>query len=505
MLHLTLQPDSKLGRFTLVSRLGQSNVAAVYRARGPNGERRALKVMDASNPVHRDRLRAEFQALRHLRHDNVVRVYEWGEDAGCVFYVMELVEGVPFIDAIRAHRSLLASLALFDQVVQTVAFLHDRQIAHRNLGLGNVLVQGTDDGLGEIVLIGFGIHLPPPQSAASSATITPEQATFMLGKGPALPAGEISPREDIYALGSFLYELLTAQGPLARPAGAEKLEDLLNRVRSQVPPPPAQVWSSAPSQLSKLALRMLAKHPDVRPMNGDEAHQAFQIALARDTAGGELPLSLASPLVQKAENAAPREKADTKAEPEQKTAKVETRTAAVDAVSAPQREPSFIARWAAAAAVLGAVCLGVFGIVSKPQPVANQVNVVAEIPSFADPDSEYRVPDSGRLMVEGTQTGIWDAGTAIAQLATGATLITGPIKNQKRPPCTRGNGVIETQYMQACWEIYSVSASDIRNCDGARVFEPEAGYCRKYRRAYMPVLIDEEAPLKPSVVIPEGH
>jgi predicted Ser/Thr protein kinase len=212
----------RFGAYELVRPLGSGGMADVWLACRRDGtfERQvALKIPRLhERPVEMTaRFALECNILAAFECPGIARLYDAGVDASGVPYIaMEYVQGKPLIAWCDAHGlDEAARIRLFLQVLDVVAYAHERQVIHRDLKPSNILVTGH----GEVRLLDFGTaRLLQPKLDGESLTrlyglaMTPEYAS------PELLHGEsIDSRSDIYSLGVVLHELLTGARP-AQPA-----------------------------------------------------------------------------------------------------------------------------------------------------------------------------------------------------------------------------------------------------------------------------------------------
>ena len=208
----------RLGAYQLMRPLGSGGMADVWLACRTDGafERQvALKIPRLHNrPVEMTaRFALECNILAALECRGIARLYDAGVDGSGVPYIaMEYVPGEPLVawcDARGLDEAV--RIQLFLQVLDVVAYAHDRQVIHRDLKPSNILVTAE----GEVRLLDFGTaRLLQPKTGSASLTrvyglaLTPEYAS------PELLRGEsIDPRSDIYSLGVVLHELLTGARP----------------------------------------------------------------------------------------------------------------------------------------------------------------------------------------------------------------------------------------------------------------------------------------------------
>ena len=224
-----------LGAWKLIRLVGSGGMGAVFLAERRDGhyeQRAALKVLQGvPSPAALEHLARERQILATLSHPNIARLFDGGATPqGRPYLVMEYVEGVALDSYVRERRlSRTATLRLFVQVCEALAFAHAQLIVHCDLKPSNILV----DANGRPVLLDFGIaRLLEADANATAGTraYTPRYAS------PEQAAGEaVGTATDIFSLGRVLGELL------GEPADA----DLAAIVAKACAPQPAQRYASA--------------------------------------------------------------------------------------------------------------------------------------------------------------------------------------------------------------------------------------------------------------------
>jgi serine/threonine protein kinase/predicted Zn-dependent protease len=252
-------PGSVIGPYTLVEKVGEGGMGAVYVAdqSAPIRRRVALKVikpgMDTREVVAR--FEAERQALALMDHPNIARVLDAGTtDSGRPYFVMELVPGVPITDFCDgAKLPAERRLRLFVQVCRAVQHAHQKGVIHRDLKPSNVLV-ALHDGEPVPKVIDFGIakavdqrltdesvHTRLTQLVGTPLYMSPEQAE--------LSGLDVDTRSDVYSLGVLLYELLTGTTPFDRETLLRAGFDEMRRmIREDEPPRPSQRVSTLDAQ-----------------------------------------------------------------------------------------------------------------------------------------------------------------------------------------------------------------------------------------------------------------
>lgn len=253
--------NSMLGGYRLVEELGTGGMATVYKAFQPKLERWvAVKVLDptyiSDDSEVLARFRREAKAIALLRHPNILTVYDYGEEEGLAFIVMEYVESGTLKDQLRGvpfdwERAIALSIG----VGRALAFAHERGIIHRDVKPANILLPSQDWPL----LADFG--LVKLQQSRRALT----QAGMILGTpdytSPEQALGDPTDhRADIYALGVVLFEMVTGRLPYL----AEKAFDVLLMHINDPLPRPRDLVPDIPSKLENIIIKALRKSPEER-------------------------------------------------------------------------------------------------------------------------------------------------------------------------------------------------------------------------------------------------
>jgi serine/threonine protein kinase len=258
------RPGTQVGRYKLLSVLGEGGYGIVYLAEQERPMRRrvALKIikpgMDSKEVLAR--FESERQALALMDHPGIARVFDAGAtDAGRPYFVMEYVNGLPITDFCDRQRlSIEERLRLFQQACAAVQHAHHKGIIHRDLKPSNTLVSLRDDKP-VCKIIDFGVARATSQPLTERTLYTergqlvgtpeymsPEQANMSFG--------EIDTRSDVYSLGAVLYELLTGTLPFdpktLRQKGAEGMRKI---IREQEPFTPSVQFSSLGDSAREIA------------------------------------------------------------------------------------------------------------------------------------------------------------------------------------------------------------------------------------------------------------
>jgi len=220
---LTEGPETVIGRYKLLEKIGEGGMASVYMAeqKRPIRRRVALKIiklgMDTKQVIAR--FEAERQALAMMDHPNIARVLDAGTtETGRPYFVMELVRGVAITEFCdKNNLSTRERLELFVSVCQSVQHAHQKGIIHRDIKPSNVMVT-LHDGQPVVKVIDFGIAKAVNQQLTEKTVFTrysqmigtPE---YMSPEQAEMSGLDIDTRTDVFSLGVLLYELLTGTTP----------------------------------------------------------------------------------------------------------------------------------------------------------------------------------------------------------------------------------------------------------------------------------------------------
>ena len=212
-------------------------------------------------------MRLEAQIAARLLHDNVVRIYDFGQAEGTWYLVMEQVDGTSYVKRWRV-LTLADRLRILGQVAEALDYAHHQGVIHRDIKPGNVLLTATDVPK----LSDFGLSLLAEQ-ADEAGTIrgTPHYMSPEQIKGKRLDF-----RTDLYSLGVMLYESATGAVPFtgnAMSVMAMHAGTLPERPRSRNP--------GLSEPLEDLILALLAKKPEARPASGAAVAQVLREEVER--------------------------------------------------------------------------------------------------------------------------------------------------------------------------------------------------------------------------------
>jgi serine/threonine protein kinase len=244
------QPGGVIGRYRLRERIGEGGCGVVYLAEQnePVKRRVALKIIRPGLETKQvvARFEAERQALALMDHPNIAKVHDGGAtDTGRLYFVMELVRGVPITQYCDANQLPTSDrLHLFVQVCQAVQHAHQKGIIHRDLKPSNILVT-VNDGVPVPKVIDFGVAKATQRELTETTIITQFHhvigtPAYMSPEQAEMTSLDIDTRSDIYALGVLLYEVLTGKTPFdADELLKAGLDEMRRTIREKEPERPS--------------------------------------------------------------------------------------------------------------------------------------------------------------------------------------------------------------------------------------------------------------------------
>jgi tetratricopeptide (TPR) repeat protein len=271
----------RVGRFTVLARLGAGGMGEVYLAQDPQLERRvALKfplLGPTDDAVARERLRREARAAAGLAHPAICRVFELGEVDGRTFIVMEHLEGETLAERLaRGGVPLARALTWAAAIAGALEEAHAKGLVHRDLKPANVMVLPDD----RVKVLDFGLaRSPRPSPAPASSRPDATLGDGLLFGTPGYMAPEqldgaaADTRTDVWALGCVLFQMLTGERAFA----GTSPETAAAAIRDQEPP-----WerlpAATPQEVRRLLRRCLAKDPRQRLRDAGDLRLALEEA-----------------------------------------------------------------------------------------------------------------------------------------------------------------------------------------------------------------------------------
>ena len=259
------------GRYELGDRIGAGGMGQVYEAvQQPLGRRVVVKMLhdrSLDDPRQRERFEREAITMSRLDHPNIVKVYDFGVDAGIDYIVMEHVEGGTLQGVVERAGAL--DLEQFTRyavrILRAISHAHEQGIIHRDLKPSNIMVALASGRTDVIKVLDFGLVKMTDEEDLTQITRNGE----LVGSAPFLSPERIlgkpvDQRVDVYALGIIFYYMLCATLPFT----ASSPMRLMQKHVKERPPSLADripAGRRLPRSLIKLVHQCLEKDPDARP------------------------------------------------------------------------------------------------------------------------------------------------------------------------------------------------------------------------------------------------
>jgi TolB-like protein/tetratricopeptide (TPR) repeat protein len=263
-----MSQPAAIGRYTVLSPLGQGGMGRVFLAEDPLLRRQvAIKLLPdeyRADPGRRERLLQEARAASSLNHPNIVTIHDLGESEAGMFVAMEHIQGETLQLWARRRHDPVETLALMRQATRALDAAHRAGLVHRDLKPQNLMVR--PDGTLKVLDFGLARTVAPAETDATRTLpgmligtlpyMAPEQ---VLGQ-PATPAS------DLFSLGVILYELFTGTHPFV----AESWIETTNRILHEDPAPPSRLAPTLGPEFDFVLAKVLAKEPGRRPASAGD-------------------------------------------------------------------------------------------------------------------------------------------------------------------------------------------------------------------------------------------
>ena len=252
-----------LGRYKILSIIGQGAMGVVYRAVDPMIDR-TVAIKTVNLHLSRDeieefeaRFQQEIKAAGRLNHPNIVTIYDVGRNENMAYMAMEFLDGKELKD-ILAESSLVQTVATLvdwiSQIALGLGFAHENDIIHRDVKPSNIMV--VRGGYAKIT--DFGIARMPSSAVKTMTGLILGSPRYM---SPEQVIGRtLDHRTDIFSLGVVLYEALTGTPPF----DGDNVNAIMYATVNATPPPPSSANANVPPMLDLVIAKALAKSVEER-------------------------------------------------------------------------------------------------------------------------------------------------------------------------------------------------------------------------------------------------
>ena len=260
-------------RYEIIEKIGTGGMADVYKGKDHKLNRfiavKVLKAEYSSNKNFVSKFKVEAQSAAGLMHQNIVNVYDVGEENGIYFFVMELVEGITLKSYIekKIRLSVKEAISIAIQVANGIEAAHNNGIIHRDIKPQNIIISRE----GKVKVADFGIA-----RAATSDTITSHAMGSVHYTSPEQARGGYSDaKSDIYSIGITLFEMVTGRVPFD---GETTVSIAIKHIQEEMPSPRNYV-PDIPISIERIILKCTQKNPDKRYYNMAELIKDLKQAL----------------------------------------------------------------------------------------------------------------------------------------------------------------------------------------------------------------------------------
>jgi len=262
---VTVPNIKRIGKYEVIDLLGRGGMGLVYRAFDRQLNREvAIKTLTEGFSGDEEMLKRFYQEAAKtgaLKHQNIVTVYDLGEQDGFPYIVMEYLSGDPLDRLIQSGKSqsLAFKLKIVEQVCYALGYAHRNDVIHRDVKPANVIVQS--DGI--VKLLDFGIARQ--EKTDGHLTRTGHVIGTLQYMAPErLRNAAFDGRSDIFSVGVMMYQLLTGQLPFTGDYS------IVQKILTEKHPPLSLYIEKYPAALDAILDRALAKSPDDRYSSADE-------------------------------------------------------------------------------------------------------------------------------------------------------------------------------------------------------------------------------------------
>jgi len=258
-----------LGRYQVEKELGKGAMGIVYLGKDPKiGRVVAIKTLALSQEFSGDELadaRARFfreaETAGRLQHQNIVTIFDAGEEHDLAYIAMEFLKGRDLVDHCRVGNLLPVPrvLSIVARVAEALAYAHRQHVVHRDIKPANIMYDPETD---TVKVTDFGIARITDASKTKTGMVlgTP---SFMAPEQ--LAGKKVDGRADLYSTGVMLFQLLAGVLPFR----GESMAELMFKIANEDAPGLQSIRPELPSEVAELVARSLHKAPELRYQDGE--------------------------------------------------------------------------------------------------------------------------------------------------------------------------------------------------------------------------------------------
>ncbi len=272
-----------LGRYQVEKELGKGAMGVVYLGKDPKiGRVVAIKTMALSQEFEgeeltdaRERFFREAETAGRLQHQNIVTIFDAGEEHDLAYIAMEFLKGKDLVDFCKDGHLLPVPkvLSIVARVAEALAYAHRQNVVHRDIKPANIMYELDSD---TVKVTDFGIARITDSSKTKTGLVlgTP---SFM---SPEQIAGKkVDGRSDLYSLGVMLFQMLTGVLPFR----GDSMAELMYKIANEEAPDIRIIRKDIPERLANAVALSMSKRPETRYQDGDAFAADLRVALVEAT------------------------------------------------------------------------------------------------------------------------------------------------------------------------------------------------------------------------------
>ena len=281
-----------LGRYQIEKELGKGAMGVVYLGKDPKiGRVVAIKTMALSQEFEgdeltdaRERFFREAETAGRLQHQNIVTIFDAGEEHDLAYIAMEFLKGKDLVDHCKPGQLLPIPtvISIIARVAEALAYAHRQNVVHRDIKPANIMYEAQSD---TVKVTDFGIARITDSSKTKTGLVlgTP---SFM---SPEQIAGKkVDGRSDLYSLGVMLFQMLTGMLPFR----GDSMAELMYKIANEEAPDPRVLRPEIPERLANVVALSLSKRPETRYQDGGQFAADLRLTVDALTAPPARPAPL---------------------------------------------------------------------------------------------------------------------------------------------------------------------------------------------------------------------
>ena len=276
-----------LGRYQVDKELGKGAMGVVYLGKDPKiGRVVAIKTMALSQEFDgdelvdaRERFFREAETAGRLQHQNIVTIFDAGEEHDLAYIAMEFLKGKDLVDACKDGQLLPVPrvLSIIARVAEALAYAHRQNVVHRDIKPANIMYELESD---TVKVTDFGIARITDSSKTKTGMVlgTP---SFM---SPEQLAGKkVDGRSDLYSLGVMMFQMIAGVLPFR----GDSMAELMYKIANEEAPDIRMMRPDLPEELANLVALSVSKRPETRYQDGDQFAADIRAVLMTIPGGAE--------------------------------------------------------------------------------------------------------------------------------------------------------------------------------------------------------------------------